>query len=128
MVDTLRQKLGSGVVVLASAEDGKVALIAAVTKDLTSKIHAGKIVQELAKLVGGSGGGRPDLAEAGGKDTSGIENALRPGIPPPRPIAIIPTAPEPYAGQSPVAGTSCVLAILELSSLPSVLAFPKGME
>jgi alanyl-tRNA synthetase len=76
LVDSLRQKLGSGVVVLATAEDGKVALIAAVTKDLTSRVHAGKVVQELAKLVGGSGGGRPDLAEAGGKDTSGIENAL----------------------------------------------------
>ncbi len=77
MVDSLRQKLGSGVVVLASAEDGKVALITAVTKDLVPKLHAGKIVQELAKLIGGSGGGRPDLAEAGGKDTSGIENALQ---------------------------------------------------
>jgi len=74
--DSLRQKLGSGVVVLASAEDGKVALITAVTKDLTPKLHAGRIVQELAKLVGGSGGGKPDLAEAGGKDTSGIEKAL----------------------------------------------------
>jgi alanyl-tRNA synthetase len=77
MVDSLRQKLGSGVVLLASAEDGKVALIAAVTKDLLPRLHAGKIVQELARLVGGSGGGRPDLAEAGGKDTSGIENALQ---------------------------------------------------
>ncbi|MGC2332697.1 MAG: alanine--tRNA ligase [Candidatus Acidiferrales bacterium] len=77
MVDSLRQTLGSGVVVLASAEDGKVALITAVTKDLIPKLHAGKIVQELAKLVGGSGGGRPDLAEAGGKDTSGIEMALQ---------------------------------------------------
>jgi alanyl-tRNA synthetase len=76
MVDTLRQKLGSGVVVLFSADDGKVALITGVTKDLIPKLHAGKIVQELAKLVGGSGGGRPDLAEAGGKDTSGIETAL----------------------------------------------------
>jgi alanyl-tRNA synthetase len=76
LVDVLRQKLGSGVVVLASADDGKVALITAVTKDLIPKLHAGKIVQELAKLVGGSGGGRPDLAEAGGKDTSGIQNAL----------------------------------------------------
>jgi alanyl-tRNA synthetase len=76
LVDSLRQKLGSGVVVLASAEDGKVALITGVTKDLTSRVHAGKLVQELAKFVGGSGGGRPDLAEAGGKDTSGIENAL----------------------------------------------------
>jgi alanyl-tRNA synthetase len=76
LVDALRQKLGSGVVVLASADDGKVALITAVTKDLIPKLHAGKIVQELAKLVGGSGGGRPDLAEAGGKDTLGIQNAL----------------------------------------------------
>jgi len=76
LVDVLRQKLGSGVVVLASNDDGKVALITAVTKDLIPKLHAGKIVQELAKLVGGSGGGRPDLAEAGGKDTSGIQNAL----------------------------------------------------
>jgi alanyl-tRNA synthetase len=76
MADTLRQKLGSGVVVLASAEDGKVALITAVTKDLIPRLHAGKIVQELAKMVGGSGGGRPDLAEAGGKDTSAIESTL----------------------------------------------------
>jgi alanyl-tRNA synthetase len=76
LVDTLRQKLGSGVVVLASADDGKVALITGVTKDLNPRLHAGKIVQELAKMVGGSGGGKPDLAEAGGKDTSGIQNAL----------------------------------------------------
>jgi alanyl-tRNA synthetase len=76
LADALRQKLGSGVIVLASADDGKVALITAVTKDLTARLHAGKIVQELAKLVGGSGGGKPDLAEAGGKDTSGIENAI----------------------------------------------------
>src|SRR4029077_5086308 len=61
LIDTLRQKLGSGVIVLASAEDGKVALITGVTKDLTSRVHAGKVVQELAKYVGGSGGGRPDL-------------------------------------------------------------------
>jgi len=74
--DSLRQKLGSGVIVLASAEDGKVALITAVTKDLIPKLHAGKIVQELAKFVGGSGGGKPDLGEAGGKDTSAIEKAL----------------------------------------------------
>jgi len=76
MVDSLRQKLGSGVVVLFSADDGKVSLITGVTKDLTSRLHAGKIVQELAKRVGGSGGGRPDLAEAGGKDTSAVESAL----------------------------------------------------
>ena len=76
MVDSLRQNLVSGVVVLASVDDGKVALIAGVTKDLTSRVQAGKIVQELAKLVGGSGGGRPDLAEAGGKDTSAVDSAL----------------------------------------------------
>ena len=76
LVDTLRQKLGSGVVVLGTAEDGKVALLAGVTKDLTSKLHAGKIIQAIAKEVGGSGGGRPDLAEAGGKDTSALKSAL----------------------------------------------------
>ena len=76
LVDSLRQKLGSGVVVLGTAEDGKVALLAGVTKDLISKLHAGKIIQATSKLVGGSGGGRPDLAEAGGKDTSALKSAL----------------------------------------------------
>jgi alanyl-tRNA synthetase len=77
LVDSLRQKLGSGVVALGMPEDGKVALIAGVTKDLTSKVHAGKLIQALAKQVGGSGGGRPDLAEAGGKDTSALKLALQ---------------------------------------------------
>jgi alanyl-tRNA synthetase len=76
LVDTLRQKLGSGAVVLGMVEDGKVALIGGVTKDLTAKLHAGKIIQALAKEVGGSGGGRPDLAEAGGKDTSALNRTL----------------------------------------------------
>ncbi len=76
LVDTLRQKLGSGVVALGMAEDGKVALIAGVTKDLTAKVHAGKLMQALAPMVGGKGGGRPDLAEAGGKDTTGLRVAL----------------------------------------------------
>jgi alanyl-tRNA synthetase len=76
LVDSLRQKLGSGVVALGMPEDGKVALIAGVTKDLTAKVHAGKLIQALAKRVGGSGGGRPDLAEAGGKDTSALKSAL----------------------------------------------------
>jgi alanyl-tRNA synthetase len=76
LVDTLRQRMGSGVVVLGTVENGKVALIAGVTKDLTTRIQAGKIIQETAKLVGGSGGGRPDLAEAGGKDTSALEGAI----------------------------------------------------
>jgi len=77
LVDSLRQKLGSGVVALGMPEDGKVALIAGVTKDLMAKVHAGKLIQALAKQVGGSGGGRPDLAEAGGKDTSALKSALR---------------------------------------------------
>jgi alanyl-tRNA synthetase len=77
LVDSLRQKLGSGVVALGMPENGKVALIAGVTKDLTSKVHAGKLIQALAKQVGGSGGGRPDLAEAGGKDTAGLKTALQ---------------------------------------------------
>jgi alanyl-tRNA synthetase len=76
MVDSLRQKLGSGVVVLGTAADGKVALLAGVTKDLTSRLHAGKIVQATAREVGGSGGGKPDLAEAGGKDTTALKSAL----------------------------------------------------
>jgi len=76
LVDSLRQKLGSGVVALGMPEDGKVALITGVTKDLTAKIHAGKLIQALAKRLGGSGGGRPDLAEAGGKDTTGLKVAL----------------------------------------------------
>jgi alanyl-tRNA synthetase len=82
LVDTLRQKLGSGVVALGMPDNGKVALIAGVTKDLTSKIHAGKLIQALAKQLGGSGGGRPDLAEAGGKDTAGLKTALEsvPGL------------------------------------------------
>jgi alanyl-tRNA synthetase len=82
LVDSLRQKLGSGVVALGMPDDGKVALIAGVTKDLTAKVHAGKLIQALAKQVGGSGGGRPDLAEAGGKDTSALKSALQsvPGL------------------------------------------------
>jgi alanyl-tRNA synthetase len=76
LVDSLRQKLGSGVVVLGTAEGGKVALLAGITKDLTSKLHAGKVIQAIAKEVGGSGGGRPDLAEAGGKDTFALKSAL----------------------------------------------------
>jgi len=76
LVDSLRQKLGSGVVALGMPESGKVALIVGVTKDLTAKVHAGKLIQALAKQLGGSGGGRPDLAEAGAKDTAGLKSAL----------------------------------------------------
>ncbi len=77
LVDNLRNKLGSGVVILGSAqEDGKVALIVGVTRDLTSRLSAGKIIGPLAQKVGGSGGGRPDMAEAGGKDVSALPAAL----------------------------------------------------
>jgi alanyl-tRNA synthetase len=77
LVDNLRNKLGSGVVILGSAqEDGKVALIVGVTRDLTSRLSAGKIIGPLAQKVGGSGGGRPDMAEAGGKDASALPAAL----------------------------------------------------
>jgi alanyl-tRNA synthetase len=77
LVDTLRSRLGSGVVVLGAAtEDGKVALIAGVTKDLTATVQAGKIVGAVAAKVGGKGGGRPDLAEAGGTDASQLDAAL----------------------------------------------------
>jgi alanyl-tRNA synthetase len=68
--------MGSGVFVLAAVEDGRVALLSSVTKDLTNQLHAGKIIQSVAKDLGGQGGGRPDLAEAGGKDTPALKLAL----------------------------------------------------
>ncbi len=80
LVDQLRGKLGSGVVVLGAATEGRVTLIAGVTKDLAGEakghLHAGKLVGALAALVGGKGGGRPDLAEAGGSDVGGLDAAL----------------------------------------------------
>jgi alanyl-tRNA synthetase len=78
LVDNLKQKLGEGIVVLASAQpDSKVALIAGVTPGLTKRIQAGKLVGAVAKLVGGSGGGKPEIAEAGGKDQAQIDSALQ---------------------------------------------------
>jgi alanyl-tRNA synthetase len=76
LVDQLRDKLGSGVVVLGSASDGRVALIVGVTKDLTSRVQAGKVIGPVAQKVGGSGGGRPDMAEAGGKNPEALDAAL----------------------------------------------------
>ena len=76
LVDQLRGKLGSGVVVLGSGAEGKVTLIVGVTKDLTGRLQAGKLVGALAPLVGGRGGGRPDLAEAGGSDVGALDGAL----------------------------------------------------
>ena len=76
LADSLRNKWQSAVVVLASVEDSNVSIVAAVTKDLTAKIHAGKLAGAVAQAVGGKGGGRPDMAEAGGKDPAGLDAAL----------------------------------------------------
>jgi len=77
MVDDLKVKLGSGVIVLGSVNDGKVNIVAGITKDLLSKgLHAGKLVKEVATLCGGGGGGRPDMAQAGGKDPQKLPAAL----------------------------------------------------
>lgn len=76
LIDQLRDKIGSGVVVLGSANNENVSLIVGVTKDLTSKVQAGKVIGPVAQKVGGKGGGRPDLAEAGGKDSASLDDAL----------------------------------------------------
>ena len=76
IADSLRNKWKSGVVVLASAQDDNVSIVAAVTKDLTAKVHAGKLAGAVAQAVGGKGGGRPDMAEAGGKDAAALDGAL----------------------------------------------------
>jgi alanyl-tRNA synthetase len=76
LADTLKNKLQSGVVVLASENDGRVSIVVSVTKDLVPRIHAGNIVKTIAPLVGGGGGGRPDFAEAGGKNPGGIDAML----------------------------------------------------
>jgi len=76
LVDSLRNKWKTAVVVLGAAEDSNVAIVAGVTKDLTAKIHAGKLAGAVAQAVGGKGGGRPDMAEAGGKDAAALDGAL----------------------------------------------------
>jgi alanyl-tRNA synthetase len=76
VVDRLRERLGSGVVCVGSVNDGKVTLVAGVTKDLTRRLHAGKLIQAVAQAAGGSGGGRPDLAQAGAKDPTRLDQAL----------------------------------------------------
>ena len=76
LADSLRDRLQSGVVVLASEHDGKVALVVSVSKDLTDRVQAGRIVKALAPIVGGGGGGRPDFAEAGGRNPAGIPDLL----------------------------------------------------
>ncbi len=74
--DSLRDRLKRGVVVLAAEHEGKVHLLVSVTKDLTNRVKAGQLVKELAPIIGGGGGGRPDFAEAGGKDVSRIDALL----------------------------------------------------
>jgi alanyl-tRNA synthetase len=76
LADSLKGQAPNSVVVLASETDGKVALVVAVTKDLTSRVKAGEVVKAIAPIVGGGGGGRPDFAEAGGKDPARIADLL----------------------------------------------------
>ena len=77
MIDYLKQKIETGVILLAAENKGKVLLISGVSNDLIERnIHAGKLIGEAAKICGGGGGGRPDMAQAGGKDTSKIDDAL----------------------------------------------------
>ena len=75
-LDRLKDKLKSAAIVLASAGDGKVSLVAGVTADLTAKVKAGELVNHVARQVGGKGGGRPDMAQAGGTDPAGLPAAL----------------------------------------------------
>jgi len=77
LADSLKAKIKSGVVVLASATDGKVQIVVAVTSDLTGRIKAGQIVKDIAPIVGGGGGGRPDFAEAGGRHPEKIDQMLQ---------------------------------------------------
>ena len=72
LADSLRDRAGSGVVVLASSNDGKAALVVSVTRDLAGRVHAGQLVKELAPIIGGKGGGRPDFAQAGGRQPERI--------------------------------------------------------
>jgi alanyl-tRNA synthetase len=77
LMDQLKNKLGSAVVVLGTANEGKVSLIAGVTADLTAKVKAGELVNMVAQQVGGKGGGRPDMAQAGGTDPANLDKALK---------------------------------------------------
>ncbi|WP_095504140.1 alanine--tRNA ligase [Paraferrimonas sedimenticola] len=81
MVDELKQKLGSGIIVLAVSKGDKVSLIAGVTKDLTSSVKAGELIAMVAAQVGGKGGGRPDMAQAGGSEPSKVPAALESVVP-----------------------------------------------
>jgi alanyl-tRNA synthetase len=76
VVDSVRERLGSGVIVLGAVTNNTTNLVSAVTKDLTGRVPANKLIQQVAKVVGGGGGGRPDLAQAGGKNPAELDRAL----------------------------------------------------
>ncbi|HEY2988370.1 MAG TPA: alanine--tRNA ligase [Candidatus Binatia bacterium] len=76
LADQLKEKMGSGLVFLVSAGDANVTMVASVTKDLTARYHAGNIVKQVAPIVGGGGGGRPDFAQAGGKEPAKVDEAV----------------------------------------------------
>ncbi len=76
MTDWFRDKMKSGVVVLAAVNDDKPQLVAAVSDDLSKRVHAGNLIKAIAPMVGGGGGGRPNMAQAGGKDASKLGEAL----------------------------------------------------
>ncbi len=82
LIDAAKGNLKSGVAVIISVTDGKVAIAAGITKDLSGRLHAGNLVKDMAALVGGKGGGRPDFAQAGGWDVGKVDEALAavPGI------------------------------------------------
>ena len=76
MADQLKEKIGTGFIFLASPGEDNVTLVASVTSDLTKRYHAGNIIKEIAPIVGGGGGGRPDFAQAGGKEPSKTDEAI----------------------------------------------------
>jgi len=77
LADAHRNRIKTGVVLIGATSDGRVSLVVAVTKDLVSRVHAGQVVKQLAPIIGGSGGGRPDFAEAGGKDASKLPETFQ---------------------------------------------------
>ena len=78
MVDNLKDRIRSGVIVLATIKDDKVLLSAGATKDVVAQgVHVGNLIREVAKITGGGGGGRPDMAQAGGKDINKLDEALK---------------------------------------------------
>jgi alanyl-tRNA synthetase len=92
LADTFRGKLKSGVVLLGTEVEGKVTLLAAVTSDVVGRVSAHELAQTMAPIVGGKGGGKPDLAQAGGKDAAAIEPALAAGVAKVREKLAIPAA------------------------------------